>query len=148
MTIEINIKNKNELYEKYNQKMIASDFVDFVVSQVKEYSSDITLNFSVSLTQEDENAIKEAFQKDYERCNNAYKHNNVKQAIFIMLGLILLLWSLLLQHYYIVSEIFIIAGWVLIWETLDIEIFRDPQNRKRRKILKNLLNCKITSKKM
>lgn len=44
------------------------------------------------------------------------------------------------------KEVLLIGGWVPIWETIDIELFSDLEGRRKRIILKRLLESEIIEK--
>ena len=41
------------------------------------------------------------------------------------------------------KEIFLISGWVPIWEMIELELINDVKDRKRKRILLKLINSKI-----
>ena len=46
------------------------------------------------------------------------------------------------------KEVLVILGWVPIWEMMEVELFPDAAERKRRKAIKKLLKCEIIERTM
>ena len=44
----------------------------------------------------------------------------------------------------IIKELILIIGWVAVWEVVDIAINVDSKQKFNRKIIKKLIDCKIT----
>ena len=44
---------------------------------------------------------------------------------------------------FIFKEIILIGGWVLIWEMIELEIFSDVKEKRKRIILKKILNSEF-----
>ena len=68
--------------------------------------------------------------------------NNIKQFIFLILGIICLILYGIVNNP-IISEIILIGGWVLIWEMVDLFIFSDTQLKRDKMILRKLLRSEF-----
>lgn len=66
----------------------------------------------------------------------------------MLLGILLLFLSTVIRGMFIFEEVFLIIGWVPIWEAVDIELFSDVKEKKKRNALKKLLesNLEIVNK--
>ena len=64
------------------------------------------------------------------------------QLIYLIIGILSLVLSSLIKEN-IFKELILISGWVLIWSMIEIEIFSDTELKRKRKILKQLLNSEI-----
>lgn len=67
------------------------------------------------------------------------------QLIYLVVGVLIIFLSTLINGE-VFREVTLICGWVLIWATVELEIFSDIEGRKRRKKLKKLLNSEIIIK--
>ena len=142
--IEVDIFSEADFLEKYNKKVVARDLIDYIIKYASIFEED---NFKIKITKKIKINCKEMLQEGFER---EYKHslkinlrNNHLQLIYLVIGIIMLIISRLISASSIFDEIFLIGAWVLIWETISIELFNDSENRKRRKILKKLSKVEI-----
>ena len=71
------------------------------------------------------------------------RRNNLIQFAYFIIGLLLLVISRLIGNASILKEVFLIGGWVFIWEVLEIELFHDFKNNLRAKKVKQLLKSEI-----
>ena len=62
------------------------------------------------------------------------------------MGTLLLFLSTKIPNNLLWKQVLIIISWVPIWEAVEIELFPDVVERKRRKYMKKLVSCKITEK--
>lgn len=67
---------------------------------------------------------------------------NEKQFIFLLLGILFIFLSTLIESA-VWREVILITGWVPIWKMLEIELIPDVYARRKRYIIKKLLNSKI-----
>ena len=70
---------------------------------------------------------------------------NILQLIFLFAGIFFIFLSFKIQNQ-IWKEIFLIGGWVPIWEMIDLELFSDIRGIKRKKILSKLIESEIVEK--
>ena len=106
----------------------------------KEDTLKIIINnhLDYSVTSLIKNGLKEEHDKDLSR----YFYNNLTQISYFIIGVLILFISTLLEKS-ILKEIIVIGGWVFIWEMVELEIITDINNRKRRKILRKILNSEF-----
>lgn len=88
----------------------------------------------------------DGFYQEYEMSKKIYHITNIKQFFLLMIGVIFLFLSTIVNESIIWKEILLIGGWVPIWEMIDLELFSDFQERRKRKILKKLLKSEIIEK--
>ena len=87
--------------------------------------------------------FKKTIQDEYNYSLRKHRYNNIMQIIYLILGILILFISNFLDNSIIFQELLIIGGWVLIWEMIELEIFTDLEEQKKRRILKRLLNSEI-----
>ena len=90
--------------------------------------------------------IKDGLKDEYNMGIRERHDNNMKQLWLLVLGIIFLFLSTLIEEDVIWKELLLIIVWVPIWEMIEVELFPDLEGRKRRKIIKKLLNSKIEEK--
>lgn len=140
--IELMIKDEDDLYEKYNNK-VSKDLIEYLVYRAKFIKDDIKIVLKSSINVDNlETIVKEGLQNYYFISKRIDKVNNKKQVIFFIIGVVFLILSTFIDLN-ILKEIIIIAGWVAIWEVVDISLNLDSDIRINRKIIKKLINSEI-----
>lgn len=145
--IEIDLFNKDDLYEKYNKKNVSRDLIDYLVKTAmffgKKDKIKIVFNDSLNERVDYIALLKNTIKSEYNYSLKKHRYNNIMQLIYFLFGVIILFISNFLDSTLIFKELLVIGGWVLIWEMIELEIFTDLEEQKKRKILKRLLNSKI-----
>ena len=142
--IEVDIYNENDFLELYNKKVVSLNLIDYIIERVKGHLSDnlvIQINKKVKLNCKE--LLIEGFKREYERDIKIHYHDSYLQFVYFFIGLFMLFLSRLVSATSYFDEILLIGAWVLIWETISIELFKDSSNRKRRQILKRLMTIEI-----
>jgi len=142
--IEINITNKEDVYEKYNQKVASRDLINYLIDvtpKIKKGNLKIIVN---NTTKENDIAklIKESLLKEYDECLQEHYHTNIVQFIYLVVGILILVLSTYITED-ILKEVILIGGWVFIWALFELEIFNDVKSKYRRIKLKKLINSEI-----
>lgn len=147
--IEIDLLNKEDFFEKYNHNEVSKDLINYLIKQTfinrKSKNIKIVINSKCEI-ENISNILKDSIQKEYELSYKHLKYNNIVQLIFIIFGVFALFIATLLKDSIILNEIVVIGAWVLLWETINLELFSDTEERRKRKLLKRLLTCEIIEK--
>ena len=142
--IEIDLICNDDLYEKYNRKIVSNDLVNYIITSAyntkKKDKIKIIINNSIGISSV--SLIKEGLKKEYEKSYLIYYKNNIVQIIYLLIGIIALFVSSIMDGN-IFKEIILIGGWVLIWEMIELEIFSDVKEKRKRIILKKILNSEF-----
>ena len=142
--IEIDLTCNDDLYEKYNRKIVSNDVVNYIITSAyntkKKDKIKIIINNSIGISSV--SLIKEGLKKEYEKSYLIYYKNNIVQIIYLLIGIIALFVSSIMDGN-IFKEIILIGGWVLIWEMIELEIFSDVKEKRKRIILKKILNSEF-----
>lgn len=146
--IKIDIVNKKDLLEKYNENKVSRDVIEYLIKEAmlaeKEDKIEIIVNKDKEILSEDcKELIKNGLKDEYKRSLETEHDNNIKQLYFLILGIILLFFSTQIKEDGIWKEILLISGWVPIWEMVKIELFPDVQGRIKRRYIKKLLKSEI-----
>lgn len=148
--IEIDILDKHDLVEKYNDQKLASDLISYILEQAmfikKQDKVKIIIDKKCDIDINVEDIIKKGLKEEYDKLVRIYQLTNIKQVILFVLGITFLFLSSLVGEG-IGKEILLISGWVPIWETIEIELFGDLEVKRKRNILKKLLKSTIEVKK-
>ena len=146
--IEADILDINDFFEKYNKDLVSRDLINYILDNSNDIDErdevEIVLNKAIDLKLDGilRNSLKTKYQEEIKE----HYYNNKMQVVYFLIGVIMLIISRILNDRALIEELFLIGGWVLIWQTVEIEFFRDTLNHKKRKILKKLINSKITEK--
>ena len=140
--IEVDIVSTEFLYEKYNNKLISKELLDYIINNYN-YNKKDNIKIVINNKTGEKNIIpliKNSIKNEYYSKIKDHKNNNMIQFIYFIIGTIFLIGSILIGKSAIINELLLIGGWVLIWESIEIEMFADYDNRIKRKKLKKLLN--------
>lgn len=146
--IELNIKNIDDIIDKFNNKQISDDCLNYLIKSclfIKKNEEIKIIIDNVNINEVEEliiNSVKE----EYNRSLKMISINNYIQIICFLIGIFFLLLSTLINEKYIFNELLLIVGWVPIWKVIEIELFNDSEERRKRKILKKLMKCTIIDK--
>lgn len=141
-SIVVNIRREKDLYEKYSNE-VSSELVKYLVNEAKVKDDvEVIVNTKLDIKNID-TLIKEGLEdyiKDIKKIDRFY---DSKQVILFIVGMIFLIFSTLTKPE-IIKELILIVGWVAVWEVMDIAINIDSKQKYNKKIIKKLINCKIT----
>ena len=142
---EIVLRVEDNFYEEFNHEKVSRELIQYLIENVNPFEKEqIKIVIENRLHKEEcIPMIREGIKEEYEKCLHIKKYNNKVQFYYCLVGLVMLFFSFYVTHDSIFKEIFLISGWVLIWDTIEIEMFSDSDNRKRQKILRKLYYSKI-----
>ena len=90
--IEIDLTCNDDLYEKYNRKIVSNDLVNYIITSAyntkKKDKIKIIINNSIGISSV--SLIKEGLKKEYEKSYLIYYKNNIVQIIYLLIGIIAL----------------------------------------------------------
>ena len=145
--IEIDINNKADLLEKYNNTKISKELIEYLINESsyinKKDNIIIKINNNTKLDLDIVLSLKKALEEEYNNTIKSHIKNDIVQIIFFFLGLFFLFLSTKITSSNIWKEILLIGGWVFIWEMIDLELFNDFRGRKRKRILQRLIASNI-----
>lgn len=148
--IEIDLSDKYDLVEKYNEKNVSKDLIKYIIDEAMDVSKKdkiiIEINKKFQLNKSCKNLIIEGLNREYNESLQLHKLIDLKQWLFLAWGIIALFIYSLIEEDTAWKEILLIATWVPLWEMIDLEIFSDHDERKKRRVLKKLLNSEIIEK--
>lgn len=145
--IEININNKYDFIGKYNENKVSNELLRYIINQTmlinKNKKIKIIINKKVDIDKNSVEMIKEGLKEEYNKSVEERNRNNVKQLIFLFLGMLFIFIATSIERRGMWRELILIIGWVPIWEMVKIELFSDVYGRRKRKIIKRLLDSEI-----
>ena len=145
--IIVDIKDESYLLENYSNSKVNRLLLEYIINAVWYTKMDekfvIKINNYINGDLNIQTLIKESFSAEIEKLNNERRRNNLLQICLLVIGIIFLVLSQIVAIDFIFSELFIIIGWVPIWEAIDIELFKDSKNKRKRIIIKKILDSEI-----
>lgn len=141
-SIIVNIRRERDLYEKYSNE-VSSELIKYLVDEAKTNDEiEIIIDTKLDIKNID-TLIKSGLEDSYKDTKLIDKFYDNKQIILFIVGMLFLIFSTITKPE-IIKELILIIGWVAVWEVLDIAINVDSKQKYNRKIIKKLMNCKIT----
>lgn len=144
--IEIDVFEEKEFFETYNKKLVAVSLINYLVDQTPNFKNKETLKIKINskLTSDIdfEKIIVEGLKNKYQKSYQNHFRNTIIQLIYLLVGVLIIFASTLIKEE-VFREVILICGWVLIWATVELEIFSDIEGRKRRKKLKRLIDSEF-----
>ncbi len=147
--IEIDLNNKYDLIDKYNEKKVTHEIIEYIIKQakpIKNRRTKIIINNKCKIDKDISKLIKEGLEEEYDRSLEEHNTNNIKQILFLILGITFIFLSTLIDEGVIWKEVLLISGWVPIWEMIEVELFPDVDGRRKRLLIKKILNSEIIVK--
>ena len=145
--IKITIKKEDSITNEYNPKYLKPELEDYIINCAKQVYPKESINLDLSLEtnleqKKIENIIHYHFEDKYLKLKRVDHYDDYYRLILLLLGIILIIISEALTAF--ISEIFLIAGWVVIWEMVYDVLFTGLKRKREQKIYKKLANCEIT----
>lgn len=142
--VEIDLNNKEDLTEKYNNKIVSKNLITYLLEEAmfidKDESIKVIINNNCDISEDFIELIKDGLKIEYNRTLKRKHFNNIRQFIYLIIGVIFLFFSTMFHDDFIFKEVFIIIGWVPIWEVMEIELLTDIKEKRKRRIIKKLLD--------
>lgn len=145
--LEISLCDQEDFTDRYNKKQVSKDLIDYIVEEAIFLKADQTIKMMIhnecKLNCDIVEMIKDGLALEYQKSLRSCYLNNWKQFVLWVIGILFLFLYTLIEENFVFSEALLIIAWVPIWEAIDMELFTDVKERKKRKILKKLLNSEF-----
>ena len=145
--IEIDLNSKDDLLEKYNNKRISKDLIEYLINEINFINKNdnvvIQINNNINTDIDIVKYLTNGLKDEYKSNIKSHLKNNIIQIVLFFLGIFFLFLSTQIKGNDIWKEILLIGGWVPIWEMIDLELFNDYRGHKRKRILQKLLDSEI-----
>ena len=146
-TINIKLKNIEDATNPFNESLLNEELDNYIVNNCKHISSkeSIILNVNnLSKKEEQEQLltlIHHHYQNKVKQLNKIDKYDDYFRLILLLLGIILIIISE--QFISLLSELFLIAGWVVVWKVVYDILFTGIKRKRDLKLCQKLSTCKI-----
>lgn len=140
--IEVNLKSEDELLEKYSGKL-SNELLKYLINESKYTNESLKIVVKTNMEADSvKDVIKSGLKSALKNAEYIDKLYNNKQILLFIMGITILIISTLILNQ-VIKEIVIIAGWVFIWEVIDISLNTDIETRITKRTVKKLLKSRI-----
>lgn len=150
MKIKINLDSLEQALNPFNKEELSTEFANYIESKCQHMvlsHQSITLNI-IGLNNKDQefltNVIHKTYQEKLNYLNKIDKYDDYFRFFLLIIGTIAILISERFVSF--LSELFLIAGWVVIWEIVYDILFSGIKRKRNKIIFASLATTKINFK--
>ena len=142
----VTVQNRRGIFNEFNDKLLSSTLNDYLVkSCLYVKKGTITLKIKGLSSKKEQENFKKVLHEYYDKKSQFYMLEDsivdVKRIFLLLLGILLIFISKIFD--FILSEIFLVAGWVAIWEIVYDLFFREKERKRNIKIYQKLAKSTI-----
>ncbi len=147
-TIKIKLENLEDATNKYNSELLNEELDNYITQNCQHIHTKERIEIKINnlTNKEEQEKIKKLIHHHYQnkvlRLNKIDKYDDYFRLILLLLGIILIIISE--QFTSFLSELFLIAGWVVVWEMVYDILFTGIKRKRDLKIVKKLATCEIS----
>lgn len=151
--IELDVKNKKHFVSKYNDDVVEPKLIEYLYNYLvgKDIKSKVVIkvrdNFNFSKKEMGKYIllIRNELKENIAELNYELYDNAKKDLIFLFFGSLFISISYVIDilNLYTISQIFVVFGWVVLWEAAYSMMFSSFSTRKKIKRYKQLYNAEI-----
>lgn len=141
--MKIKINTNSNILNEFDNNKISDSLDNYLLNELKfkPFKNKVTLVLVGHEKENFESIIKNYYQEKYTSAKKLDNLDNYIRGILFIIGLIAILISEQFKN--IFSEIFLIAGWVVIWEVLYDILFNELKRKRTSNIYKALASCEF-----
>lgn len=148
MNINIELINLESALNEFNKDILSDNLDNYLIYSLnneKLINKNIQLNIKGINNKEEQIHLTKVIYTHYQKKNNFFnKIDNVDNIVRFILGIIGAIIILISHEFdFLLSELFLIAGWVIIWEIVYDILFNEIKRKRKKKIYALLANSKI-----
>ena len=144
--IEVDILDRDDLFERYNMDQISKALIDYVIDVTPDLKKKDKLQIIINNKFDDRveivKPLRKAFREAYDKSYVKHIKINFFQSVYFVLGLFILFFATKIDVE-VFREVISICGSVLIWTMVEMEMFSDMDERIRRTKLKRIISAEI-----
>jgi len=150
LKITVNLENKEEIHHPFNNNTLNPTLVNFLYDEClgspKNRKIDIHILTETTLTSEEKEEIRDLIHKHFKEEKKEIQIkkeiNHIMSLCLLFLGIIFLIISFLINQE-LIEEIFLILGWIAIWEVTENILFERSKESLRIYRYKGLSSARI-----
>ena len=144
--INIELINFMDAFNDFDSDDISDNLDHYILEKAKMLAGKkITIKINGNYTNDEKNRLENAIHKHYKQKNNYLnkvdRFDDIYRLIFMIMGAILI--NISNQYTNFIGELFLIVGWVAVWEVTYDFLFRSIKRKNENLISKKLSKCKI-----
>lgn len=146
--INIDINTLEELENSFNKKHINRDLEEYFMECAKLMPRggkiELKINGNLNPNEQDNatNLIHGYYKEEFKQYHLIDKYDDYVRIVLLILGIVFIIIS---EHLIdVLSELFLIAGWVVVWEIIYDLIFTGFKRKKTKSIYQKLSKCEIS----
>lgn len=150
--IDIVLNDMDDALSKYNNNILSEELENYIYKEsinIKNKNIVIRIKTLFDISDNDKNKLMkmiiDSFKINIKENLLHMRHANIKRCLLMIIGTIFVLASELTDFsgIFLIPEIFMIIGWVGIWEAVYSLFFEDTKMRIRNKRYKQIYKSKI-----
>lgn len=152
MDINIELKNLEMALNPFNKDILSDELENYIFRACEQQllkNKDLNINITGLNSLEDQKKLNNTIHTYYQNKTTIYKKidsvDNYIRITLTCIGAIVILISH--EFDFLLSELFLIAGWVIIWEIVYDLLFNEIKRKRKKKIYSRLSTVKINFKK-
>lgn len=152
MDINIELKNLEMALNPFNKDILSDELENYIFRACEQQllkNKDLNINITGLNYLEDQKKLNNIIHTYYQNKTTIYKKidsvDNYIRITLTCIGAIVILISH--EFDFLLSELFLIAGWVIIWEIVYDLLFNEIKRKRKKKIYSRLSTVKINFKK-
>lgn len=154
--VDINVKlsNYEVLVNNFNEEELNEELGDYIYKKAllskivknKFFRINIKSEFKIDQKEQIIDMIRSYFGNKVKEEIIFLKHSYMKNLILFIVGIVLLVLAYYIETFtdFLLPEIFVILGWLGIWEMAYGFLFSNSKSRLKIRLLKKLTKCKIS----
>ena len=149
--IEIDLDNKLEYLNKYNDNIINDELHNYILSAFDDVNKNILLkvkfNYNIDKDERLKVALvfKDSFSIELDNIQKKLKKRNIRDAVLLVLGFLFLIIYCYLDDFdiFLIAEFFMVISWGSFWEFAESLLFGRKKLIVNKKKYEKLINTEI-----
>lgn len=151
--IIINLNNNDDACNKFNNSILSNELGNYIYEQYQGFKNEGNIKLIISSDEKMdsdfknklENMIMDYFKSNIIELKKIHNKIYIKSLLLsiISICLIFIAHFLNVHNDFIISEVLMIAGWVLLWEVFDNIVFKESKWHSKYNAFRKLIKCKI-----
>ena len=145
--VNIKLETLEDATNKFNNEVLSEELDNYVIHSCLHtlHKERIILNVNGLSKKEEQEQLKKIIHHHYQnkvkQLSKIDKYDDYFRIILLLLGILLIIISE--QFTALLSELFLIAGWVVVWEIVYDILFTGVKRKRDKKIYQKLATCEI-----
>lgn len=145
--INIKLDSLEDATNKFNNEVLNEELANYITSSclhsLQKERTTLSIKGLPNINHQEQlsKLIHSHYQSKVKQLNKIDKYDDYFRVILLLLGILLIIISE--QFTSLLSELFLIAGWVVVWEIVYDILFTSIKRKRDLKLYKKLATCEI-----